>query len=570
VSQYPKALLLIAGALLAAGQPADSRRYIEDVKQLAAPEMQGRGAGTKGIERAARFIEARFKALGLQPAGERGSFRQTFRVTTGAKPGPDNRLEVTGGRRLRMNTDFTPLSFSKQGEASGPVVFASFGITAPEFQHDDYKDLDVKGKVVLVQRYEPRHFRKDERAWTHHASLVSKAINARNRGAAAILLMNGDAGPEKGDELIQFGGVAGPEDVGIPMLQVKNAVGDEWRKMSNVSVKLRVDIERRQAEVHNVIGFLPGRGEEYVIVGAHYDHLGFGDGNSLAPSQIGQVHHGADDNASGTAGLLELARLLSAKRGDLERGVLFMAFAGEEIGLLGSSHWTKTPTKPLEHAVAMINLDMIGRMNGTKLFVGGTGTGSTFERLLKEAGGRYALDLQTSADAPPASDHTSFQAKSIPVLFFFSGLHGDYHKPSDTWDKIDPKSSSQVVRLVYDVTARLASGEERPKFTAVAANPHAGGSVPAGGGYGPYFGSIPDFAPVPNGVKFSDVRPGSPAGKAGLKAGDILIAFGDKPITNLYDFTYALRASKVGDVVTVKFLRDGREMSAQVTLEARR
>jgi hypothetical protein len=332
-----------------------------------------------------------------------------------------------------------------------------------------------------------------------------------------------------------------------------------------------VDVQRERATVNNVAGFVPGKSKEYIIIGAHYDHLGLGNESSLAPSQIGKVHPGADDNASGTAGLLELARMFSAQRNELARGVLFLAFAGEEIGLLGSAHWANHPTRPLESAAAMINLDMIGRVNGSKLYIGGTGTGSTFNKMLEEVTGKYKFQIEKSADGYSSSDHTSFAAKSVPVLFFFSGLHGDCHKPSDTWDKINAAESAKVVSLVHDIAFRLAGAEERPQFVKVETGPH-GGAAPSGGGggYGPYFGSVPDFAPVPKGVKFSDVRPGSPADKAGLKAGDILIMFGDKPVNNLYDFTYALRNSKVGDVVTVKVMRDGQEVSAQVTLEARR
>jgi Zn-dependent M28 family amino/carboxypeptidase len=554
---------------------ASPQRYVEHVKYLAAPEMQGRGAGTQGLQRASQYIADRFRDLKLKPAGEKNTYRQTFPVTTGAKPGPANKLG-----ELRLDTDYIPLSFSSNGDVNAPVVFAGYGITAPEFQHDDYTHLDVKDKIVLLLRYEPKEFQKDaagkERIYSHHASLVSKAINARNHGARAVILANGEDSPDDKDTLIRFGAVAGPENVGVMMAQVRSSIGNEWIKTlksgKSLELQMRVDIKREQASVHNVAGYLPGRSNEYIVIGAHYDHLGFGNESSLAPSQIGSVHAGADDNASGTAGLLELARLFAARRGDLERGVLFLAFAGEEIGLLGSSHWVNHPTLPIENASTMINMDMIGRVNGSKLYIGGAGTGSTFDAILKQAGAASDFKIDFSQDGYSASDHTSFAAKSIPVLFFFSGLHGDYHKPSDTWEKINGPASAKVVSLVYDIAAKLIAAEERPKFVKVQSGPHSGTapSGTGGGGYGPYFGSIPDFAPVEKGVKFSDVRPGSPAAKAGLKGGDIMIGFGDKPINNLYDFTYALRNSKVGDVVEVKYLRDGKEQTASVTLEARR
>jgi hypothetical protein len=585
-------------ALPAAAEQVDPQRYAAHVQFLASPELKGRAAGTPGLETAAKYIADTFGKAGLQPAGDSGTFFQPFTVTTDAKPGPGNQLiSHTGGQttRLELHKSYIPLSFSSNGHAHSGVVFAGYGITAGEFGYDDYAGIDVKNKIVVAFRYEPKSFRKDaagpDKPYTHHAHLVSKAINARNHGASALVLVNGDTGQE--DALIRFGSVSGPENAGILMVQAQNAVADRWLRQAgktlaevqkqiadkpasfalpdDVKLNLRVDIERKQAQVNNVLGYAPGKTAEYIVIGAHYDHLGLGNESSLAPSQIGQVHPGADDNASGAAGLLELARVFTARQGELQRGILFAAFAGEEIGLLGSSEWVNSPTRPIGEAVAMINMDMIGRVTGSKLYIGGTGTGSTFEPILKQAAGKYPFKIDYSKDGYSSSDHTSFAAKGIPVLFFFSGLHSDYHKPSDTWDRIEAATAAQVVSLVEDVAGRLVADAQRPQFRKVEVAAH-GGAIPSGGGggYGPYFGSIPDFAPLENGVKFSDVRPGSPADKAGLKGGDILVQFGDKPIKNLYDFTFALRNSKVGESIDVKVLRDGKEHSAKVTLEQRR
>ncbi len=590
------ALLAWAPGVAAPESRADAHRFLADVKFLASPELEGRGAGSKGLETAAAYIAERFRTLGLQPAGDNGSFFQAFTVTTGAKAGDGNHLTVAradGERGLRMGTDFTPLSFSSNRAVKARVAFAGYGITAGEFHYDDYAHLDVKDSIVLVLRNEPASFHTDkagkEQTWTHHANLIAKAINARDHGAAAILFVNAESRDQPEDTLIRFGSIAGPEDAGIVIGQVTRTVAAEWLKegksLSDLQkqidkdssasfalpadflVSFAVDVEREHAVVHNVAGYLPGETSEYVILGAHYDHLGLGNESSLAPSLIGRVHPGADDNASGVAGLLELARLFS-NGGERKRGILFLAFAGEEIGLLGSAHWVNNPTLPLDRAVAMINMDMIGRVSGSKLYIGGTGTGSTFEPTLKRLTGGYDFKIDFSAGGYSSSDHTSFVAKGVPVLFFFSGLHSDYHKPSDTWDKIDAVSGARVVDLVHDVTADLDAASERPTFVKVA-EPAMPGGAP-GGGYGPYFGSIPDFGPVENGVKFADIRPGSPADKAGFRGGDILIRFGDKPIKNLYDFTFALRGSKVGDVVNVTVLRDGKQISAKVTLEQRR
>jgi hypothetical protein len=588
---------LIAVLLVAASKPqqqADPNRYISDIRTLASPDMEGRGAGTKGLTRAEHLIEKRYKELHLEPAGVNG-YQQPFSVITGARLKSDNRLiehSPDSAYELRINQDFVPYSFSSSGDVTAPVIFVGYGVTADEFQYDDYAGLDVKDKIALAFRYEPSGFaqKSDNHGLTQHSQLITKAINARNHGAKALIIINGKLGDGEEDLLTRFGSVSGPEDVGIVMVQAKNAIADRWFQGKSLKdlqeqinstnkpasfaapdyfpLSIKIDIETTRATVNNVLAWLPGQTDEYIIVGAHYDHLGRGNFDSLAPSQIGQIHPGADDNASGTAGVLELARLLAPERGKLKRSILFMNFSGEELGLLGSAAWVKNPTKPLDKAVAMINMDMIGRIKDDKVYIGGVGTGSTFKSVLEQAQKDAPFKIEYSAGGYSSSDHTSFVTKKIPVLFFFSGLHSDYHKPSDTWDKINASSAARLLDMVESVTTQLASAQDPPAFQVVAEDkPPAGGG---GGGYGPYFGSIPDFGQVETGVKFSDVKPNSPAAKAGLKGGDILIQFGDKPIKNLYDFTDALRRSKVGDVVEVKVLRDGQPLTVSVKLEQRK
>jgi len=596
------AILLAALAIsFAADAPptisaADPHRYLDDIKALTTPAMEGRGDGTKGLTRAQHLIEKRYKSLGLDPAGLNGSYLQPFTVITGAQLKGKNEFEVVTGnqkRQLKAKQDFVPFSYSSSGSAHGPLVFAGYGATADEFQYDDYAGIDVKDKIVVVLRYEPPSFavKAGNQGLTRHSQLVTKAINARNHGAKALVMVNGKLGDGEEDLLTRFGSVSGPEDVGIIFAQVKNDVADAWLKAAgkslsdlqeqinasskpasfelggNQTASLTVGIKTTRATVNNVLAYLPGKTDEYVIIGAHYDHLGRGNFDSLAPSQIGQIHPGADDNASGTAGVLELARLLAPQRGQLRRGILFASFAGEELGLLGSAAWVRDPTRPVDKAVAMLNMDMIGRIKDQKVYIGGVGTGSTLKATVEHAQANSGFKIEYSEGGYSSSDHTSFVAKKIPVLFFFSGLHSDYHKPSDTWDKINPDSAVRLLDIVGATGEQLADASERPSFIAVAGDRPPGGS---GGGYGPYFGSIPDFGQVENGVRFSDVKPASPAAKAGLKAGDILIQFGNKPIKNLYDFTDALRSSKVGDVVEVKVLRDGQPITASVKLEQRK
>jgi peptidase M28-like protein/PDZ domain-containing protein/PA domain-containing protein len=590
------ALAFVAAVSLATVGSVDSQRYLEDIKALTSPAMEGRGDGTNGLTLAAHFIEEQFKNLGLKPAGT-SSYFQPFTVVTGAQLKSGNRFTLQSEEsksELQSNQDFVPFSFSSSGSATGALVFAGYGASANEFQYDDYRALDVKDKIVVVLRYEPAGFsaKTGHHGLTEHSQLVTKAINARNHGAKAIVLINGKLGEGEEDLLTRFGSVSGPQDVGILFVHVKNAVAESWFRAAgksladvqnqintsskpasfsfpeNLRASLNVSIESTRATVNNVLAYLPGRTDEYVIIGAHYDHLGRGNFDSLAPSQIGQIHPGADDNASGTAGVLELARSLARQKVRFQRGILFASFAGEELGLLGSAEWVKAPTLPLDKAVAMVNMDMIGRVRENKVYVGGVGTGSTFRTLLEEAQTKSGLKLEYSAGGYAASDHTSFVSKHIPVLFFFSGLHSDYHKPSDTWEKINAGAAAQLLDLISDVGTQLANASTPPTFVAVVEDKPVGGA--GGGGYGPYFGSVPDFGQVESGVRFSDVRPGSPAAKAGLKAGDILVEFNDTPIKNLYDFTDALRRSKVGDMVRVKVLRDGKETTALVKLEQRK
>jgi Peptidase family M28/PDZ domain/PA domain len=598
-------LAAIAGGLAAANISSDE--YLGIVKFLASPEMRGRATGSPELEKAAAYIRDQFRSMNLKPLSG-ASYYQDFEVTTSARLGKKNEVAYNIGaasEALRFERDFTPLNLSAAGEVSGNVVFAGFGITAPEYNYDDYAGLDVKGKIVIVLRHEPQEFDEksvfEGKVYTAHTQIFSKASNAKIHGAKAVLFVNDVAVHSgDGDELEKFGATAGPDNAGIEFVQVKANIVNKWLALAGKNLEgiesgidkdlhpesfalpeslhldLNVDIGREIKTVHNVAAYLPGETSEYVVIGAHYDHLGLGEQFSLAPSLAGTVHPGADDNASGTAGVIELARWFSHQPKH-QRGILFLTFAGEELGLLGSSYYVNHPLLPLKDDVAMINMDMIGRVRDRKVYVGGVGTGTTFAPILQALAPKHDLDADLSEKAGyGSSDHTSFTTKQIPVLFFFSGLHADYHKPSDTWDKIDAPAAVRLLDLVADVTDHLVDNSPRPQFVRVAetqppgevANPHSGKG--GGGGYGPDFGSIPDFTELPNGVRFADVRPGSPAAKAGLKAGDILTQFDGKPIQNLYDFTYALRASHPGQEVLVKVLRGNQTIEAKVLLTERK
>jgi len=572
--------------------------YLAHVRYLASPELKGRATGSPELEKAANYIASQFKSFGLKPPDGK-SFEQAFPVTVDAHLGPGNHLRWISHDEsvTEPQAQFQAFSFSSAGKILAPVVFAGYGITANEYHYDDYAGLDVKDKIVLILRHEPQEV--DEKSvfagkeLTRHATFASKAANAKMHGARAVILIN-DAQQHSGesDELEKFSRAAGPNDAGILFVQVKVTLASLWLRSAGqdlraiageidkdlnprsfavpgLSAEVEVDVRRDSKTVHNVAAYLPGETKEYVVIGAHYDHLGLGDQNSLAPSQAGTVHPGADDNASGTAGVIELARWFS-KQPKGKRGVMFLAFAGEELGLLGSGWYVNHPILPLADAVAMINMDMIGRIRQGKVYLSGTGTGTTFGQMIDELKPPAPIHVDLSEKAGyGASDHTSFTTKQVPVLFFFSGLHGDYHKPGDTPDKIDSEDAAKLLDYIAGLADHLANDPVRPQFVRIS-EPSQPAVSGGGSGYGPNFGSIPDFNEPPKGVRFADVRDGTPAAKAGLRAGDILIEFDGKEIGNLYDFTYALRAHEPGDLVLVKVLRGSQIIEAKVLLTERR
>jgi len=583
---------LIPVALSAAD--VSPKTYLADVQYLASPELKGRATGSPEIEKAAHYIESQFKSFGLKPPDGK-NYEQAFPVAIGAHLGPGNHMHYSepGEKEASLAPvrDFIPFSFSSNGKLEAPVVFAGYGITDKAKRYDDYAGIDVTGKIVLVLRHEPN----EGQTPSQQASFTEKAVNAKMHGARGVILINDFAAhPGKVDEVEKFAHIEGPSDAGVFFVQVRVAVAWNWFQaegrdlqkiasdmnhsekpnsfaLAKLKVTLDVDVKHDTAMAHNVAAYLPGETPEYVVVGAHYDHLGLGGEFSLAPSQTGTIHPGADDNASGTAGVIELARWFS-RQPKQKRGILFLTFAGEELGLFGSEWYVNHPILPLENAVAMINMDMIGRIREGKVYLSGTGTGSTFAKLIEQIKVPPSLHIDLAEKAGyGSSDHTSFTTKQVPVLFFFSGLHGDYHKPSDTADKIDAADAATLLDYVADVLLSLENTSERPQFIHVA-EPSQPPTTSGGGGsgYGPAFGSIPDFNEPPKGVRFADVRDGTPAAKAGLKAGDILIEFDGKEIGNLYDFTYALRAHKAGDLVLVKVLRGSQTIEAKVLLTERR
>ncbi len=574
----------------------ESAAYRAIVRTLANPDWEGRGVGTKGIERAAAYLERELRQLGLRPGGDGASFRQSFEVTTGVQVGTPCGI-AGAGVSADVGDEFQPIGFSTNGIVRAPVVFAGYGITAPGLEYDDYAGLDVRDKLVLVLTNEPGEMdstsRFDGSVNTPYADLRTKAINAREHGALGLLVVNGPK-HHAGEPLRKpRGDGAGYMTSGLLAANVSERIADALLRGSGRTlaaaqdaieahakpqsfalgdtVSVTVTLRRTRARIENVVGWLPGRDTtRTLVVGAHYDHLGWGGESSLSPN-VHAVHPGADDNASGTAGLLGVARHFASKARDRhwkpEHNLVFAAFTGEESGLLGSGHFVDDPTRPIESVEAMINMDMIGRLRDDKLAVSGVETAREWPAVLDGVNAAARFQLKSSGDGFGPSDHSSFYKKQVPVLFLFTGSHGDYHKPSDTWDRVHAAGIARIANFAAAVVETL---DARPRLTYQKAKADSStGRIAGGGGYGAYLGTIPDYLQTEGGVLLSGVRAGSPAEKAGLLQGDVIVKFDDVRIDNIYDYTFALRSRKPGQDVRITVKRGAEERTLVATLGRR-
>jgi hypothetical protein len=572
----------------------DSALAMDVVRTLADPALEGRGVGTAGLDTARALIQREMKDIGLQPAPD-GSWGQPFQVTTGVEASEPTWIDV-GGMRYHLGDSFQPLGFSTNGTLRAPLVFAGYGITAPGYDYDDYAGIDVHDKIVLVLTNEPGEMdstsRFDGTVNTPHAELRTKAINAREHGALGMLVANGPrwhAGepPRRphGDgvgymtsgllaaQISDAAAAALLKPTGTGLLERQMAIDQETRPRSAAlaeSVTVTVNLARTRAAIANVVGVLPGADTARVLViGAHYDHLGYGGENSLAPNEH-VPHVGADDNASGVAAMLGVARTLArqARAGRRPAHTLvFCAFTGEEIGLVGSSHFVDDPPLPLERVETMLNMDMVGRLKDDKLIVMGVGTAPEFPGLVDAVNAGFHFQLKPTPDGFGPSDHSSFYKRKVPVLMLFTGAHTDYHKPSDTWDKINEPGLWKVTRfataLVESLDVRPAAHYQQAKSDSTM------GRIAGGGGYGAWLGTIPDYTQTEGGVLLSGVRDASPAKTAGIQGGDVIVRFDGVRIDNIYDYTFALRSRKPGQQVRITVKRAGAETDLVATLGRR-
>lgn len=566
-------------------------------RQLASSDFTGRGVDTPGIKLARDYIAREFDRYGLAPGGENGSYLQGFAVATGVAVKEPTRLILGNEPPLTVETDWIPLGLSASGRAEAEVVFAGYGITAKEYGYDDYAGLDVKGKIVLVLRYEPpprdekSPFQKAPR-YSAHAALRTKINQARDRGAVGMILVDLNHYEQK--ELISMRNSLWRGGNSILAAQVKRQVVEKWLAPSGVSlaalketidraekpasmalpglkVALTVTFDEIRQRTENVVAVLPGADpklkEENIVIGAHYDHIGFGHFGTRDSSTEGQIHHGADDNASGTAVLLQLAQRLSRLETKPARTIIFVAFSAEELGLHGSRHYVNNPPFPLASTKAMLNLDMVGRLRDNRLTLYGGASAKEFSPIVLDAARDLGLEIRES-DGIGRSDHMPFYSKKIPVLHFFTGIHTDYHRPSDTWDKLNFEGMAKVTDLVLLTTQKLAAMREPLNFVSLPGRSTANAEA-AQLGFNTYLGSIPDYDGTHDGVKLAGVSAGSPAALAGLREGDVIVQFAGAKIHTIEDLTTQMRAKQPGDEVEIVVLRGAQSVSLKAVLRAR-
>ncbi len=563
---------------------------------LASDAMKGRFTGSTEERIAGDYIKSEFQLYGLKPVFN-GNWFQEFPFIERVEMTKANSLtfDVKGKKQnLKTGNDYTTVAYSRKGKVSGDLVFAGYGISAPKLNYDDYEGIDVKGKTVVVMRYHPEHD-SSKSEFDKYASFRNKATVAKEKGALAIILVSGYAPKNDDDPLMELRYDGAPAMKGISVQHVKRIFVDELFKtdglsfveaqkqidatkkpssfaFKNAKVSLSTEVKEIEKKGRNVAGMIEGSDpvlkNEFIVIGAHYDHLGIDQlkESSMYKGSDKQIHNGADDNASGTTGLLEVAEKFGSMQGLLKRSIIFAAFSGEELGILGSTYMTNNFPVDIKNVAAMLNMDMIGRLNEeNSLTIIGSGTSSKWKELLNQKN-IYNLKLGMSDGGSGGSDHQAFSSKNVPVLFFFTGTHSDYHKPSDDPEKINTEGEAKVANYVFDIALAVDNLEKRPEYVKV--------EEPAQRGVGSgrtrvTVGTVPEFGYNGNGYKLSGVTEGSPAAKAGMKAGDIIVKFGPKSVGNIYDFMYAVQDYKAGDIVDIVALRDGKEMTFNVELIAK-
>jgi aminopeptidase YwaD len=549
----------------------------DHIKYLASDELEGRQTGSEGDSLAAVYIKEELSSCGFEPLT--GDGMQIYTVTAGIHPGKANAITVNG-RTYNPESDFMPFSFSSNSTLESEVFFAGYGfnIQGDSLKWNDYQGIDVKGKWVLILRGDPES-EKTVTPFLPYSGDRDKALMAKDMGAAGVLMVSGPVyDPDDAAETLN----AGDYSVDIPVIRIKRNVADDilaarnkkiadLEKVLNSSrkpvnfetntlVSATTEIIREEKRTRNVAMILKGEDKnistEYLIMGAHFDHLGMGGkGSSSRAVDTTGVHHGADDNASGISMMLELAEKFAGTKGTHKRSIICLAFSGEEMGLLGSKYFTENSGVDLSKVNAMINLDMVGRLQESNVLqISGVGTSPAFKEMLTGLNDTNLLKLTLSDEGYGPSDHSSFYGKNIPVLFFSTGAHLDYHTPSDTWDKINYEGMKTISMLLFKVAEMAANSEEKLMFSE--AGPRTDQARTARR-RGVTLGIMPDFAGnVKNGLRADFVTPGKPAALGGMKKGDIITSINGMKVNNIQDYMFRMGQLKHGQTISVEVLRD--------------
>ena len=576
-------------------QVATASRTRAHVETLASEKFGGREAGSAGERLAADYIVSQLLRIGARPLPGRQDMFEAFEFTAGSRDGGST-ISTTAGAATAAAAanDVRALAFSDDATAAGEVVFAGYGIVVPEsanFGYDSYAGLDVKDKIVLVLRY----FAEDADAQTkstlaRYSDLRYKANAARQRGAKGMLVVTGPRSPNAG-ELVPMTFDTAIAGSGLPAASISGRVAatlfqksgrslaDAQKELDSgnphvagfalgVQAQMTTRVIREKKTARNVVAYFPatvsvsGVQKPWVAIGAHYDHLGTGNGgNSLAAREdAGKPHVGADDNASGTSAVIALAEALS-KQPQRKRNLLIALWSAEEIGLIGSKEFVTMPPVPIDQIEAYVNFDMVGRMKDNKLAAQATGTSPVWGSLIERANVRAGFDIAIQPDPYQPTDVSSFNDASVPSLNFTTGAHTDYHKPSDTADKINYEDLDRVVDLATAITRQLLELEAPPQFTKV----EQSSQTPSRTGLRVSTGTVPDYTAVVKGLLLGGVVAGGPAEKAGLQKGDVIVEIAGQSITNIYDYTYALELLKIDQPVKVVYTRSGKRIETTLT-----
>ena len=569
-----------AGPGLNGTSDISEKDIVKHIRFLSDDKRAGRYPGTRGSKDVIAYLINQLKSYGVQPAGEGSSFKQTFSILDSVKIGRNNSLKIND-RPLNIEKDYIPLWFSGNSSVSAEVVFAGYGINliTDSLVWNDYKDLNVDGKWVMVMRHSPER-ENPHSVYAPHSDLHKKMIEARDRGAVGIIFIS----QIEDSTLIPFKYIPGYSKSGIPAIQINNEVADdilnsigssrkiiqdkmnnnlkpESFKISDIKISANVELKNIYSRAANVIGKIVSRNhkyrDEYIVIGAHFDHLGYGGaGSGSLKPDTNAIHNGANDNASGTAGLLELAHKLQNNRQLLKRSVLLIGFDAEEKGLLGSKYFIQNPTVEKNDIVTMINMDMIGKMKDSIVVIGGVGTSPIFEKILDSLSTDSGLKFEFDQAGYGPSDHASFYSEDIPVLFFFTGDYdNNYHLPEDDWQSINLKGERQILSVIHDLVIDISRQDLRPSFTL--AGPKKQQTQRNNNKV--KLGIIPHYGGTIDGLKIDKIYdPNGPAARAGIRSGDIIKSIDKKPVKDIYEYMKRIKDFKKGQSVTIDIKRDGR------------